>query len=372
MKKAVVILSLLVIGCSAEQTITDIEEETTTSISTTTTVKSLVVDNFEDLQKAVARIQVISTKAELNNDLEIVTYEYEGTGSGFFISNDGYLITNNHVISGAVSIDVYTQLRSQPYRAKIIGLSECDDLAILKIDIENVNYLELSTVRPKLGQEIIAVGFPNGDEEVTFLDGIVSKKETDGSTSWASIDYAFEHTAEILPGSSGGPIVNDNVQVIGIAYAGNELRQEFGIPIDAIKNKINQIIDNSFQSTFNANLEQFEGIGLYVYSVESTSPLKSLGLSGGEIITEIKGLNITDETTLKIYCDAIYSRNPDEGIRFKGIKLKDFSEFDIEASLDGSVLINNIYNNQNNYQENASESSSNDTTDSTSNTTTTT
>ena len=177
MKKAIVILSLLVIGCSAEQTITDIEEETTTSISTTTTVKSLVVDNFEDLQKAVARIQVISTKAELNNDLEIVTYEYEGTGSGFFISNDGYLITNNHVISGAVSIDVYTQLRSQPYRAKIIGLSECDDLAILKIDIKNVNYLELSTERPKLGQEIIAVGFPNGDEEVTYLDGIVSKKE---------------------------------------------------------------------------------------------------------------------------------------------------------------------------------------------------
>jgi hypothetical protein len=169
------------------------------------------------------------------------------------------------------------------------------------------------------------------------LNGIVSKKQTNGSTSWASIEYAFEHTAEILPGSSGGPIVNDSVEVIGIAYSGNEDRQEFGIPIVLVVDKIEKIIQNDFEYSFNANLEQFYGGGIYVYSVDSNSPLRSVGLKGGELITEIKGLSLIDEITLKIYCDAIYTRNPNIGIKFSGISLEDLEEFEVEVSLDGTV-----------------------------------
>lgn len=332
------LIFLIMISCTVTSS-QDVLQTTTTSIPDIVDNNFLVKD-FENLPSALVRIEVKSTKVELNEEFELATYEYEGTGSGFFISNDGYIITNNHVISGAVTIEVYTQYRSQPYSAKLIGLSECDDIAVLKIDIENANFLEYSKENPKLGEEIIAAGFPLGDKEVTYLDGIVSKKETDGSTSWASIDYAFEHTAEILPGSSGGPIVNKDVQVIGIAYAGNVDRQEFGIPINTVKKIIENIINKEFKYSFKANLEQFYGIGLYVYSVESDSSLRKVGLNGGEVITHIKGLDISQEETIKVYCDAINSRDVSSGITFKGVELENFEEINVEVSLDGSIAKN--------------------------------
>ena len=330
-------------------TVSEENLDTTTSTSTSTTSTTLInntttiykdplkVVDFTELPNALVRLEVKSTKAELSDNFELEIYEYDGTGSGFFISSDGYIVTNNHVVSGAVTIDVYTQYRSIPYSAQLIGLSECDDLAILKIDIADVHYLTLSDSEPILGEEILAAGFPLGDVEVTFLDGIVSKKQTDGSTTWASVEYAFEHTAEILPGSSGGPIVNSQVEVIGIAYAGNEDRQEFGIPIVLVEETINNIINQNFSYSFKANLEQFYGAGLYVYSVDSNSPLRNVGLRGGEIITSIKGLSIIEENTLKTYCDALNTRNPDIGIKFSGISLEDLEEFEVEVSLDGTI-----------------------------------
>ena len=207
----------------------------------------------------------------------------------------------------------------------------------MKIDTEGVKYLALSKSEPKLGEDIFAIGFPLGDEEVTFLNGIVSKKQTDGSTSWASIDYAFEHTAEILPGSSGGPIVNEEVEVIGIAYAGNEERQEFGIPIILVEEIIQQLINGSFDYSFKANVEQIFGAGLYVYSADSNSPFRKVGINGGELITEIKGLSITDEASLKVYCDAMYTRSTDIGINFEGIDIAEFEKFNVEVSLDGNI-----------------------------------
>jgi S1-C subfamily serine protease len=331
-----VLILILVSSCAGvpvEQT-----EETTTTLY----IDPLLVTTTENLPDAVVRIVVSSTQAELTEELEIEIFEFEGTGSGFFINSNGYIVTNNHVVAGAVTIKAYTSYRTKPYTAKLIGQSECDDIAILKIDIEDNKYLDFSNEGPKLGQEILAVGFPRGDEEVTFLDGIVSKKESNGSTSWASIDYAFEHTAEILPGSSGGPVVDADVKVIGIAYAGNEDRQEFGIPIIVVEEKINQIISGEFKYTFKANVEQFYDVGLYIYSVDSNSPLKKVGLQGGEIITEIKGLSIIEENTLEIYCDALLARNPDIGIKFKGISLNTFEEFEFEVSLDGVIADNTI------------------------------
>ena len=345
-KLSFLLFLILFISCNntnLDNTPTSESSPTSTEQATTSTTveDDLIVKALEDLPEALVRIVVKSTKAELNEELDIDIYEYEGTGSGFFISDDGYILTNNHVISGAVTIEVFTQYRTQPYAGKIIGVSECDDIAILKIDIEENRYLNLIEDEPILGQEILAAGFPLGDSEVTFLDGIVSKKQTDGSTSWASIEYAFEHTAEILPGSSGGPIVNEDVEVIGIAYAGNEDRQEFGIPIKVVIKKINQIINSNFQYSFKANLEQFFGAGIYIYSVDSNSPLRSVGLKGGELISEINGLSVVDETTLKVYCNAIYAKNPDVGINFTGISLDKLEEFDIEVSIDGTLALEN-------------------------------
>ena len=154
--------------CTSSEINTTLESTTTTEF-----IDPLLVTSYETLPEAVVRIEVKSSQAEINDDLEIELFEYEGSGSGFFISDDGLIVTNNHVVSGAVTIDVYTQNRSQPYKARLVGSSECDDIAILKIDTEGVKYLALSKSEPKLGEDIFAIGFPLGDEEVTFLNGIV-------------------------------------------------------------------------------------------------------------------------------------------------------------------------------------------------------
>ncbi len=300
---------------------------------------TLEVKSLEDVPDAVVRIEVTSTQAELDNNLNIEVFEYSGSGSGFFINPNGFIITNNHVISGAVTIDVYTSDSETPYNATIVGQSECDDIAILKINKNDTKYLLFSEDEPVLGEEILAVGFPRGDEEVTFLDGIVSKRETNGSTTWASFRKAFEHTAEILPGSSGGPILNDRDEIIGIAYAGNEDRQEFGIPIVEVEEIINLILSGEFVYTLNAHIEQIPEVGIYVYSTEFNSPLRDAGLKGGEVITKIGGKSIEDELTLESYCSYIKSRSPESGLKFSGVSLKTLKEFDIETSLEG-VLTN--------------------------------
>lgn len=340
-------MSLIIVSCGGSESV-DLkidESSTTTSIFSTTSSSSttifenpLLIKNYEELPDALVRIVVKSTQAEINENFEIEIFEYEGSGSGFFISDDGYIVTNNHVVSGAVTIEVFTSDRTQPYIGKLIGSSECDDLAVLKIAKKDTRFINLSEEDPRLGAEIIAAGFPKGDPEITYLNGIVSKRQTDGSSSFASIEYAFEHTAEILPGSSGGPIVNTELEVIGIAYAGNEDRQEFGIPIVVVKDKIYEIIDGKFDYTFKANIEQIYGAGLYVYSVESDSPLKSAGFLGGEIITDIKDLSVVNESTMKLYCDAINARSSNIGINFKGLSLQNLESFNVEVSLDGSVV----------------------------------
>ena len=318
-------------------------QSTTVQDTTTTTIpieEQLLIKNLSDSKLGVVRIVVKRNNVEASDNGELIKTQGSGSGSGFFISTDGYIITNNHVIAGAVTISVYIGEETKSYKAQVIGSSECDDIAILKIGLPvgGAFYFDLSESSPTLGEEILAVGFPDGDEQITYLNGIVSKETSDGSNQWSSIDYAFEHTAEILPGSSGGPIVNENGEVIGIAYAGNELRQEFGIPSVVVSNTITQILNNDFKKTLGINAEQFKDIGLYIYSVEPNSPFDNAGFDGGELITKINGYDMTEDETMQFYCNAIQTRGANAAIRFEGIDIEEGSEFEARVSLDGSTL----------------------------------
>ena len=328
---------------STEVQISSDNIETTSTTSTTVLLEtsdleeeaSLLISDFKTAKYGAVRITVNSVQVELKDNGKFDEVNYEGSGSGFFISSDGYIITNNHVVAGAVTIEVHVEGEKYPFDARIVGMSECDDIAVLKIDYEEAYFFEFLNEDPEIGEEILAIGFPRGDLEVTYLNGIISKERMDGSNQWSSVTYAFEHTAEILPGSSGGPIINSDSKVIGVAYAGNEDRQEFGIPSTVINDTISQIIKNEFDSSFGINAEQFEGGGLYIYSVEPNSPFSKAGFTGGEVITEINGFNIVDEGTLGFYCNALKTRGSDAKISFKGTDLRKSQEFEASVSLDG-------------------------------------
>tara|TARA_X000000950_G_scaffold289018_1_gene409115 strand:- start:2054 stop:3781 length:1728 start_codon:yes stop_codon:yes gene_type:complete len=341
MDKKFIILLVFLISCTGTSSVEeskDTIDETSTTTSTIPIEEQLLIKDKKEGKKAVVRIVTKGIKVEESNDNQLVKTQSDSSGSGFFISTDGFIITNNHVVGGAVTIDVFIGEERNSYKAKIVGTSECDDIAVLKIDLPvgGAFYFEFDEINPVLGEDILAIGFPLGDEQITYLDGIVSKEKADGSNQWSSIDYAFEHTAEILPGSSGGPIINENGKVVGVAYAGNSDRQEFGIPVTVVKNTINEILDNTFNKTLGANAEQFLDFGLYIYSAEPNSPFDKAGFNGGELITHINGLDISNESTMDVYCSALKTRGDSAGISFKGYDVDEKSDFEATVSLDGS------------------------------------
>lgn len=146
-----------------------------------------------------------------------------GSGSGFIIEPSGVAITNNHVVTGAATLEVHVPGEERPRNARALGASACSDLAVIDIDGEGFPVLWLSTeeVRPGLG--VYAAGPPLGATEFTATRGVVSTAATVGETSWASVDGVLGRDATVNPGNSGGPLAAETGRVVGINYADDGL-----------------------------------------------------------------------------------------------------------------------------------------------------
>ncbi len=154
-----------------------------------------------------------------------VGYAYSsGAGSGFILSPDGLAVTNNHVVAGAATLEVFVGGdTSTSYNATILGVSECNYLALIHIlaQSEPLPYLEWFDGEVTAGLDVYTAGFPLGDPEFTLTRGIVAKARAAGDiTGTSSIDHTLEHDADIQPGNSGGPLVSTEGTVIGVNYAG--------------------------------------------------------------------------------------------------------------------------------------------------------
>jgi hypothetical protein len=144
-------------------------------------------------------------------------------GSGVIVSAEGHIVTNNHVVAGAATLEVVIGGdTARTYNARIVGVSECNDLALIDIDAsDDLPFLEWYDGEIRAGLDVYAAGFPLGDPEYTLTGGIVAKAKADGDiTSTSSIDHTIEHDANIQPGNSGGPLVNADGRVVAVNYAG--------------------------------------------------------------------------------------------------------------------------------------------------------
>jgi serine protease Do len=135
-------------------------------------------------------------------------YNAAGRGSGFIIDPSGIAVTNNHVVTGAGLLRVWIDGESSPRNARVLGVSECWDLAVIDIEGDGYPYMEFHQSEVNVGLEVYAAGFPLGDPEYTLTKGIVSKARAGGESFWASVDSVIEHDARIRGGNSGGPLVN--------------------------------------------------------------------------------------------------------------------------------------------------------------------
>lgn len=190
-------------------------------------VPSGLVSSLDAVKTAVIQIEAQGTFV----DPEFGLMAFAGRGSGFIIDPSGIAVTNNHVVTGAALLKVWVGGDTgRTYNAKVLGVSECSDLAVIDIDGDGFPYLQWHEGPISVGLDVYAAGFPLGDPEFTLTRGIVSKERAGGETSWASVDAVIEHDATINPGNSGSPLVDSNGRVVGVNYTSyKEASQYFAI-----------------------------------------------------------------------------------------------------------------------------------------------
>jgi serine protease Do len=248
-------------------------------------------------------------------DPEIGTYTEGSSGSGFFISADGYAVTNNHVVTGAATLEVYVGGdQTTSFNAQVVGVSECNDLALIKVEsADDVPYFDWYEDAVGPGLDVYAAGFPLGDPQFTLTKGIVAKAKAGGDlTGTSSIDHTIEHDAAIQPGNSGGPLLSSDGTVVGINYAGGARdigAQYYAISSDLAQDVIDKLADGDFESlgvNGFAIADEASGItGIWVAGVAAGTAASEVGLLPGDIITSMNGLPVGTDGTFKDYCDVI-------------------------------------------------------------------
>lgn len=233
-----------------------------------------------------------------------------GSGSGFIISEDGYIVTNHHVVDGADRVIVRLSDRRE-YDAEIVGTDQRSDLALLRVEADDLPFLRLGkSTDLKVGQWVLAIGSPFGlDYSVTA--GIVSAKGRSLPTERGENYVPFIQTdVAINPGNSGGPLFNLEGEVVGVnsqifTRSGGSIGLSFAIPSKVVSNIVSQLRENgavvrgwlgvSIQNVDRTLAESFDldrPRGALVAQVGEDSPAERAGIQSGDIIVEVDGESI--------------------------------------------------------------------------------
>lgn len=282
------------------------------------------VDNLQDVRQATIRIQaqgsfVDPEFGEMTNSA--------GQGTGFIIDESGIAVTNNHVVTGAAFLQVYLDGEDSPRNARILGVSECSDLAVIDIDGDGLPYLQWHEGDSPVGMDIYVAGYPfYGNEEYTLTRGIISKARVVGETDWASVDNVLEVDAVINPGNSGGPLVNSEGRVVGVNYASNAgTSQYYSISRTDALPIINQMREGEDVHSLGINgraVTDGESIyGIWVSSVESGSPADKAGIKPADIVTKLEGLVLATDGTMADYCDILRGHDAEDTLSVEVLRL---------------------------------------------------
>ncbi|MBR6573113.1 MAG: trypsin-like peptidase domain-containing protein [Clostridia bacterium] len=291
-------------------------------------------------KKVTPSVVGIRTTISVNNFFG-GTSESSGEGSGVVYTDDGYIITNYHVIAEAVEysgnspeISVFlANGNEEGYKATVVGYNISHDLAVIKIDAKGLTPVELADSSDlKVGQFVVAIGNPGGLEfmgSVTY--GVISGlNRIISDTNSSSAVELIQTDAAINPGNSGGALVNTEGKLVGVnsskivseSYEG----MGFSIPTNTTKDICDKIIAKEYDpdpyigvtisERYDAETLKRYGfpVGAVVYSVASGSPAEAAGIKSGDIITEFNGVEITEYTVLE---QAISSCKPKDTVTIK-------------------------------------------------------
>jgi len=239
---------------------------------------------------------------------EVIT----GQGSGFFISHDGYAVTNNHVVQNVENVQV-TADDGKTYTAKVIGADSRTDLALIKVEGDNFPFVKLADTSPRVGDWVLAVGNPFGLGG-TVTAGIVSARGRDIGAG--PYDDFIQIDAPVNKGNSGGPTFDVDGNVIGVNTAifspsGGSVGIAFAIPADTVKSVIAQLRDKGSVTrgwigvqiqTVTPDIADSLGLkqatGALVSEPQKDSPAAKAGIASGDVITALNDTPVRDPREL--------------------------------------------------------------------------
>ncbi len=276
----------------------------------------------------------------------------QALGSGVIISNDGYIVTNNHVVDGANKIIVNLAGDKKEYEAKLIGKDEKSDLAIIKIEAKNLNAVTFyDSDKVKVGDVVFALGNPFGVGE-TITQGIVSAT---GRSGVGIVEYEdfIQTDASINPGNSGGALINSAGHLIGINSAiisksGGNVGIGFAIPSNMVTTVATSLIESGKYtraylgvniSDISDDMSKFynNNYGALITSIEDNSPAAKAGLKRGDLIIEINGKKIGSASELK---NTIGSYAPSKTVTVKFLRDKKVNTKNITLAISDNKTVN--------------------------------
>lgn len=258
----------------------------------------------------------------------------QGVGSGVIVNSQGYILTNHHVVDGALEIKVELT-DNRTFTAKLVGSDAPSDLAVLKIDATNLPTLQLGdSDKVRVGDPVLAVGNPLGIGQ-TVTSGIVSAKGRTTGLSDGSFEDFLQTDAAINRGNSGGALVNTSGELIGInsqilSPSGGSIGIGFAIPSNMARTVMDQLLKTgkvrrgmlgvtiqSVDADLASSLNMPAARGVIVTSVKDGGPAARAGLKRGDVITAIDRQPIVDNNSLR---NIVASKSPGSNVEVTAMR----------------------------------------------------
>lgn len=327
------------------------------TITTTNYNLAKATGSVLSIQEIIAKnensVVAISTES-VSTDSWLRQYVTQGAGSGVVYSEDGYIITNNHVIEGASTIKV-TLYDGSSYDASLVASDSQTDIAVIKIEKEGLTPIAMGTMDTlSVGDLVVAIGNPLGTLSGTATEGIVSALEREITLDGKTMTL-IQTSASINPGNSGGGLFDQYGNLVGIVVAkssGSDVEGlGFAIPCDKVASVAKSLIENGYVAGRPAaginiidltspQMAMKYGVsitGVYIQEVTGANAKKA-GLQAGDLIYYVDDVKITDSSTL---LNTIQSHEVGDVVEFTVVRDNDMKKIKVELQSSDSIKQSN-------------------------------
>lgn len=297
----------------------------------------------EAFEKVAPAVVIVSANG-VTDYSGIIPQQVDGMGSGFIINEEGYILTNYHVIEGAKEV-IVTLSDGRDVKAKVVNYDQNQDIAMLKLTDDSIKVpaiVELGNSDAlKPGEEVLAIGTPlSKDFNQTVTGGLVSAVNRTVETSTGVKLNLIQTDAAINPGNSGGPLINTKGEVVGIntlKMSGEAEGIGFSIPINEVKDRIDSLskpilnLGVSIREINEQLAKQYDmEEGLYIIEVTEFSPAEKAGLKSGDLIVKFDGQRIKTFDELRAIRD---TKKEGDVVKVEAIRNGQTKSFDIQLEI---------------------------------------